>query len=75
MNEEDELLNELYNAKMAEEREVEFERLKRSFEPIAMMLGASVAALQFFGFSRIEAIGLAIEFLKADMTGSKKHGK
>ena len=69
------LVDELLKAKLDEEREVELERLKKMFEPIAMHYAASVSAFQLFGFSRMEAMGLAFELLKTSMTGGKKYGK
>lgn len=71
-------VDELLKAKLDEEREVELERLKHMFEPIAMQYAASVSAFQLFGFSRTEAMGIALEYFrlfKEDMTGGKKHGK
>ena len=67
--------DDILNAKLSEMREIEVERLKKQLEPIAMMMAASTSAFQQYGFSRIEAIGLSIEFLKTGAAVGKKVDK
>ena len=68
-------VGEIIEAKIAEAREVEFEQLRRAFEPIAMMLSTYTITLQIHGFSRMEAIGLALELIKTGELGGKRNGK